>query len=58
MSGGNYIRGKIGMSLIAVAMEQLQVYTFLQSSDGEAFLNYLIKLKKLSLLCVILAKKR
>ena len=37
MSGGNYIWGKRGMSLIAEAMEQLQVYSFLQTSDGEVF---------------------
>ena len=37
MSGGNYIRGKRGMSLMAEAMEQLQVYSFLQSSYGEVF---------------------
>ena len=36
-SGGNYIRSKIGMSLIAEAMEQLQVHFFLQFFDGEVF---------------------
>ena len=37
MSGGNYNRGKRGMSLIAEAMEQLQVHSFLQSFDGGVF---------------------
>ena len=37
MSGGNYIRGKREISLIAEPMKQLQVYSFLHSSDGEVF---------------------
>ena len=37
MSGRNYIRGKRGIFLIAEAMEQFQVYSFLQSSDGGVF---------------------
>ena len=37
MRGGNYTWGKREMSLIDEAMEQLQVYSFLLSSDVEAF---------------------
>ena len=47
MSGGNYIRGKRGMSLIAEAMEQLQVYSFLQSSDGVLFSELFDKIDEL-----------
>ena len=47
MSGGYYIRGKRGMSLIAEAMEQLQVYSFLHSSDGEVFSELFDKIDKL-----------
>ena len=37
MSGGKDIWGERGMPLIAEAMEQLQVYSCLKSSDGELF---------------------
>ena len=47
MSGGNYIRGKRGMPLIAEAMEQLQVYSFLHSSDGEVFSELFDKIDEL-----------
>ena len=47
MSGGNCIRGKRGMSLIAEAMEQLQVYSFLQSSDGVLFSELFDKIDEL-----------
>ena len=40
MSGGNNNRGKRGMSLIAETMEQLQVHSFLPSSDGGVFLDH------------------
>ena len=47
MSGGNYIQGKRGMSLIAEAIEQLQVYSFLHSSDGEVFFELSDKIDEL-----------
>ena len=47
MSGGNCIWGKRGMSLIAEAMEQLQVYSFLQSSDGVLFSELFDKIDEL-----------
>ena len=47
MSDGNYIRGKKRMSLIAEAMEQLQVYSFLHSSDGEVFSDLFDRINKL-----------
>ena len=47
MSGGNYTRGKRGMSLIAKAMKQLQVYSFLHSSDGEVFSELFDKIDEL-----------
>ena len=47
MSGGNYIRGKRGMSLIAEAREQLQVYSFLHSSDGVVFFKLFDKINEL-----------
>ena len=47
MSGGNYIRGKRGMSLAAKAMEQLQVYSFLHSFDGEVFSELFDKIDEL-----------
>ena len=47
MSGGNYIRGKSGISLIAEAMEKLQVYSFLHSSDGEVFSELFDKIDEL-----------
>ena len=47
MNGGNHIRSKRGMSLIVEAMEQLQVYPILQSSDGEAFSELFGKIDEL-----------
>ena len=47
MSGRNYIRGKRGMSLIAEAMEQLQVYYFLQPSDVKVFSELFDKIDEL-----------
>ena len=47
MSGGNYVRGKRGMALIAEAMQQLQIMSFLECSDGEAYGEFF---KKISLL--------
>ena len=47
MIGGNYIRGERGMSLMAEAMEQLQVYACLQSSDGELFSELCDKIDEL-----------
>ena len=47
MSGRNYIRGKSGISLIAEAMEKLQVYSFLHSSDGEVFSELFDKIDEL-----------
>ena len=47
MSGRNYIWGKRGMSLIDEAIEQLQAYSFLKSSDGEAFSELFDKIGKL-----------
>ena len=43
MSGTNYIR----MSLIAEAMEQLQIYSCLQSSEGEVFSELFDKIDEL-----------
>ena len=45
MSGESYIRSERGMSLIV--MEQLQVYSFLQSSDGEVFSELFGKINEL-----------
>ena len=47
MSGGKYIWGERGMSLIAEAMEQLQVYSCLQSSGGELFSELFDKIDEL-----------
>ena len=47
MSGGNYVRGKRGMALIAEAMEQLQIMSFLESSDGEMYDELFQKIKTL-----------
>ena len=47
MSGGKYIWGKRGMALIAEAMEQLQVYSCLQSPDGELFSELFDKIDEL-----------
>ena len=47
MSGGNYIRGNRAMSLIAEVMDQLQVYSFLHSSDGEVFSELFNKIDEL-----------
>ena len=47
MSGRNYIWGKRGMSLIAEPMEQLLVYSFLHSSDGEVFSELFDKIDEL-----------
>ena len=49
MNGGNYIRGKRGMSLIAEAMEQLQMKAFLQC-DGVMFRELFEKIDQLQLL--------
>ena len=48
MSGGNYVRGKRGMALIAEAMERLQISSFLESSDGEIYTDLFQKLEKLT----------
>ena len=37
MNGGNYVRGKRGISLLAESMEQLQITAFLQQYDIEMF---------------------
>ena len=50
MSGGNYIRGERGMPVIAEAMEQLQVYSCLQSSDGEVFSELFDKISELAII--------
>ena len=50
ISGGNYIRGKRGISLIVEAMEQLQVYSFLQSPDGELFSELFDKIDELAIM--------
>ena len=47
MSGGKYIRGERGMPLIAEVMEQLQVYSCLQPSDGELFSELFDKIDEL-----------
>ena len=47
MSGRNYIRGKRRMSLITEAMEQLQLYSLLQYSDGEVFSELFDKIDEL-----------
>ena len=47
MSGGNYVRGKRGMSLIAEAMEQLQIMSFLECSDGEMYAELFQKIQTL-----------
>ena len=46
MTDGNYIWGKRGMSLIAEAVKQLQVHSFLQSSDGGVFYKLFDKIDK------------
>ena len=43
-----FIRGKRGISLIVEAMEQLQVYSFLQSPDGELFSELFDKIDELA----------
>ena len=48
MSGGNYIRGKRGISLIAEAMEQLQIGSFLKCSDGELYAELFQKIERLN----------
>ena len=47
MSSGNYVRGNRGMSLIAEAMEQLQISSFLDCSDGEMYAQLFQKIEKL-----------
>ena len=47
MSGGKYIWGERGISLIAEAMEELQVYSFLQSSNAEILSELFDKIDKL-----------
>ena len=46
------------MSLIAEAMEQLQVYSFLQSSDGEVFCELFDKIDKLVIMMRDLSKNQ
>ena len=58
MSVGNYIWGKRGMSLIAEVMEQLQVYSFLHSSDGEIFSELSEKINELVIKMCDLNKKQ
>ena len=58
MSVGNYIWGKRGMSLIAEVMEQLQVYSFLHSSDGEIFSELFDKINELVIMMRALNKKQ
>ena len=50
MSGGNYIRAEREMPVIAEAMEQLQVYSWLQSSDGEVFSELFDKMNELAII--------
>ena len=47
MSGGNYIRGQRGMPFIAKAMEQLRVYSCLQSPNGDVCSELFDKIDKL-----------
>ena len=47
MSGGKYIWGERGISLIAEAVEELQVYSFLQSSNAEILSELFDKIDKL-----------
>ena len=47
MSGRNYIWGKRRISLIVEAMEQLQVHSFVQSSDGGVFSELFDKIDEL-----------
>ena len=47
LNGGKYIRDEKGMSLIAEVMEQLQVYSCLQYSDGEVFSELFDKIDEL-----------
>ena len=47
MSGGKYIWGERGIYLIAEAMEELQVYSFLQSSNAEILSELFDKIDKL-----------
>ena len=49
MSGGNYIRGKRGMSIIAETMGQLQIGSFLESSNGEIYSELFRKIDELLL---------
>ena len=58
MSVGNYIWVKIGVSLIAEVMEQLQVYSFLHSSDGEIFSELFDKINELVIMMRDLNKKQ
>ena len=58
MNGGNHIRSKRGMSLIVEAMEQLQVYPILQSSDGEAFSELFGKIDELVIMMHDPSKKQ
>ena len=46
MSDGNYIWGKRGISLIAEVVKQLQVHSFLQSSEGGVFYKLFDKVDK------------
>ena len=46
MSDGNYIWGKRGISLIAEVVKQLQVHSFLQSSEGGVFHKLFDKVDK------------
>ena len=47
MSGRNYIWGKRRIYLIVEAMEQLQVHSFVQSSDGGVFFELFDKIDEL-----------
>ena len=58
MSGGNYIRGERGMSLIAKSMEQLELYSCLQSSDGEVFSELFDKTDELAIMMCDPSKKQ
>ena len=50
MDGGNYVRGKRGMSLVAEAMEQLQIRAFLQQCDIQMFDGMSDRITQLQLL--------
>ena len=39
MEGGNYFRGKRGMSIIAEAIEYLQILAFLQKTESSQYEN-------------------